>query len=367
MRVKMLDLTREYKRYRREYIDAINNIFDNGNFILGEDVSLLEKNVAEYIGVKYGVGVANGTDALLLSLRAAGIKEDDEVITTPFTFFATVETILQLKAVPVFVDINCDDFTIDVSQIEKKITKKTKAILPVHIFGHPADMWEIEKIAKKYGLIVIEDCAQAIGSQVDEKKCGSFGIAGTFSFFPTKNIGCAGDGGLVVTDSEDVYKKIKSLRVHGSTEKYIHEEIGYNSRLDTLQASLLLLKMKRIEEINSRRREIAKTYNLKLTEKIKKPFEKKGCYHIYHQYSILVEKRENLKGYLKENGIDTTVYYPLPLHKQKAVLSLIKKEYSLPVAEDISNRILSLPIYPELEDHEVEYVIEKINRFYDRL
>jgi dTDP-4-amino-4,6-dideoxygalactose transaminase len=367
MRVKMLDLTREYVKYREEYIDAINKIFDKGNFILGEEVSLLEKNVAEYIGVKYGVGVANGTDALLLSLKAAGIKEEDEIITTPFTFFATVETILQLKAIPVFVDIYNDDFTIDVSQIEKKITKKTKAILPVHIFGHPADMEEIEKIAKKYGLIIIEDCAQAIGSKINEKKCGSFGLTGTISFFPTKNIGCAGDGGLVVTDSEDVYKKIKSLRVHGSSEKYIHEEIGYNSRLDTLQASLLLLKMKRIEEINSRRREIAKHYNLKLHEKVKKPFEKKSCYHIYHQYSILVEKRDILKDYLKENGIDTTVYYPLPLHKQKAVLSLIKKEYSLPVAEDVSKKILSLPIYPELEDIEVEYVIEKINHFYDRL
>ncbi len=365
MKVKMLDLTREYKKYRKEYVDAINNIFDKGNFILGEEVSNLEKYIAEYVGVKYGVGVGNGTDALLLSLRAAGIKEEDEVITTPFTFFATVETILQLKAVPVFVDINYDDYTIDVSQIEKKITKKTKAILPVHIFGHPADMVEIEKIAKKYGLLIIEDCAQSLGAKIDERKCGNFGIAGTISFFPTKNIGCAGDGGMVVTDSETFYRKVKTLRVHGSTEKYIHEEIGYNSRLDTLQASLLILKMKRIEEINGRRREIAKNYNLNITDKVKKPFEKKGFYHIYHQYSILTEKRDKLKDFLKENGIDTTVYYPLPLHKQNAVLNIIKKEYSLPVSEEVSKKILSLPIYPELEDEEILYIIEKVNQFYD--
>ncbi|MDI6701162.1 MAG: DegT/DnrJ/EryC1/StrS family aminotransferase [bacterium] len=365
MRVKMLDLTREYRKYRKEYVDAINSIFDKGNFILGEDVSNLEKSIAEYVGVKYGIGVGNGTDALLLSLKAAGIKEEDEVITTPFTFFATVETILQLKGVPVFVDINYDDFTMDLSQIEKKITKKTKAILPVHIFGHPADMVGIEKIAKKYGLLIIEDCAQSLGARIGERKCGNFGIAGTVSFFPTKNIGCAGDGGMVFTDSEDFYRKVKSLRVHGSTEKYIHEELGYNSRLDTLQAALLMLKMKRIEQINGRRREIAKNYNLKITDKVKKPFEKKGYYHIYHQYSILTEKRDKLKDFLKENGIDSTIYYPLPLHKQNAVLNIIKKEYSLPVSEEVSRKILSLPIYPELEDEEVFYIIEKINQFYD--
>lgn len=366
MKVKMLDLSREYKKYRKEYIEAIEKVFDRGDFILGEEVKNVEKVVADYVGVKYGIGVGNGTDALLLSLMAFGIGENDEVITTPFTFFATVEVILHLRAIPVFVDISAEDFNMDTNLIEEKITKKTKAIMPVHIFGYPVNMEKILNIANKYNLVVIEDCAQAIGAKIKEKKCGSFGSAGTFSFFPTKNIGCAGDGGMVVTDSEDVYNKIRSLRVHGSSQKYIHDDIGLNSRLDTIQAALILQKLKRIEEINEKRRKNAQFYNKMLTDKVKKPSEKTGYHHTYHQYSILTERRDELKEYLKSNGVESVIYYPLPMHKQNAIQKILKKEYSLPVCENVSKKILSLPIYPELEDEERGYIVEKINEFYDR-
>lgn len=365
MKIKMLDLTREYKKYRKEYIAAVNSVFDDSAFILGHHVSDFEKDLSFFTGTKYALGVANGTDALLISLFANGIEKGDEVITTPFTFFATVETIFQAGAVPVFVDIDEETFNINPKKIEEKITKKTKCLLPVHLYGHPADMEDLTETANKHNLKIIEDCAQSLGARIEQKMTGSFGNCGTISFFPTKNLGCAGDGGAIITNDEEVYKRAKRLRIHGSEKKYIHEEIGFNSRLDGLQAAILRVKIKMLEEKNILRRKIAAHYSENLTNRIKKPAEKRGCFHIYHQYTILCDKRDNLMEYLKENGIDSTVYYPLAMHKQKALLKYGYSSQNYPIAEKCAKTALSLPIYPELSFEEVDYIVEKINEFYN--
>ncbi|MDD3802823.1 MAG: DegT/DnrJ/EryC1/StrS family aminotransferase [bacterium] len=363
MKVKMLDPRREYSLYRKDYIDAVNRIFDEGSFILGRHVEDFEKNLAGYIGADYAVGVANGTDALLIAMLAAGIKEGDEVITTPFTFFATAETIVQAKAKPVFADIEEDSFNIRVDEIEKAITNKTKAILPVHLYGNPADMEAICGIAEKHNLIVIEDCAQSIGSEYRGKKTGTFGNAGTISFFPTKNLGAAGDGGAIVTNSEEIAKIATSLRQHGSEKKYIHSRIGFNSRLDSLHAAILSVKLQNLEKKNARRIFLAERYSKMLTEKVRKPIQRKNSVHVFHQYTIISEKRDALFEHLKKNEIDSVIYYPRPLHLQEALRPFIDFK-SMPVAENLSQRVLSLPIYPELTEEEQEFVIKKINEFY---
>ncbi|PIP14535.1 MAG: transcriptional regulator [bacterium (Candidatus Stahlbacteria) CG23_combo_of_CG06-09_8_20_14_all_34_7] len=364
MKVKMLDLRREYLIYRREYINAVNNIFDEGAFILGKPVENFENNVAEKLGVKYVIGVANGTDALLIAMLSAGIKENDEIITTPFTFFATGESIIHAKAKPVFVDIDERTFNIDVEKIEEAITKRTKAILPVHLYGNPSKMDKIMSIAKKHNLIVIEDCAQAIGSEYKGKKVGTFGKAGILSFFPTKNLGTAGDGGAIITNDKNINKRARLLRIHGAVKKYIHNEIGFNSRLDSLHAAILDIKLMHLDEKNNRRRKIADFYNKNLTDKIKKPVQEKGGRHIYHQYTIIVENRDLLVKHLSSSGIDSVIYYPLSLHKQKALLPYIDKK-SLPISEKLSKMVLSLPIYPELQEKEEIYIVKTINSFYD--
>ncbi|HAV92503.1 TPA: transcriptional regulator [candidate division WOR-3 bacterium] len=364
MKVKMLDLTREYSLYRDEYIEAVNKIFDAGSFILGSPVEEFEKNLAKKLNSKHAVGVANGTDALLISLIAAGINEGDEVITTPFTFFATGEAIVQSKAKPVFVDIDRRTFNIDADKIESAITKKTKAILPVHLYGNPADMKKISTIAEKYGLIVIEDCAQSVGAEFEGKKTGTFGKAGTISFFPTKNLGTAGDGGAIITDDDEINRIARSLRIHGAVKKYIHASIGFNSRLDSIHAALLDIKLKRLEEKNGRRISLAANYNKNLTDKVGKPISQPGGVHIYHQYTITANDRDSLIKHLSDNMIETVVYYPLPLHKQEALKPFID-EARLPVSEEIALKVLSLPIYPELKEEEQNFVIKTINSFYD--
>jgi UDP-2-acetamido-2-deoxy-ribo-hexuluronate aminotransferase len=306
------------------------------------------------------VGVASGTDAIHLSINAFGIGEGDEIITTPFTFFAIVEAILYSGAMPVFVDVDAETFNIDKGQIETKITDKTKAILPVHLFGQMADMEEISKLAKKYGLKVIEDCAQSFGANLNGKKAGSFGDTGCFSFYPSKNLGGYGDGGIITINDSMIADKVRKLRNHGSRISYIHEDIGFNSRLDEIQAGVLLVKFKYIDKYNLARRQKAALYTELLSDKVKCPVEKKGAYHVFHQYTIRSDKRDEIKKGLSDKGISSVVYYPVPLHLQEALRFLGYKEGDFPVSEKSAKEVLSLPIYPELEESVIERIAEII-------
>jgi UDP-2-acetamido-2-deoxy-ribo-hexuluronate aminotransferase len=354
--VPMIDLKRQFQEIKEEIFQVMTEIFGSGQYILGPRVSEFEKKIADYHGVSEAVGVASGTDAIHLSINAFGIGEGDEVITTPFTFFATVEAILYSGAMPVFVDVDAETFNIDTSQIETKITDKTKAILPVHLFGQMADMQEISKLAKKYGLKVIEDCAQSFGANLNGKKAGSFGDAGCFSFYPSKNLGGYGDGGIITINDSMIADKVRKLRNHGSRSSYIHEDIGFNSRLDEIQAGVLLVKFKYIDKYNLARRQKAALYTVLLSDKVRCPVEKKGAYHVFHQYTIRNDKRDEIKKRLRDKGISSVVYYPVPLHLQEALRFLGYKKGDFPVAEKSAKEVLSLPIYPEIE----EPVIEKI-------
>ncbi|MDP3112272.1 MAG: DegT/DnrJ/EryC1/StrS family aminotransferase [Thermodesulfovibrionales bacterium] len=357
----MVDLKKEFTEIKKEVFEMLTEILESSHYILGPKVSELEKKISDYHGVAAAIGVASGTDALHLSLDALGIGEGDEVITTPFTFFATAEAVIYTGATPVFVDAEPDTLNIDVSLIEKKITKKTKAILPVHIFGHPADMAEINKLAKKHNLKVIEDCAQAFGAAINNKKVGSFGDAGCFSFYPSKNLGAYGDGGMITLNDSVIANTIKKLRNHGSGGAYKHESVGFNSRLDEIQAGILLIKLKRIDEYNSKRRQNAALYNKFLSGNVKCPKEKNGCYHVYHQYTIMSPERDKLQNKLKDNGISSVVYYPIPLHLQEALSFLEYKEGDFPVAEKAAREVLSLPMYPGLEEKTIKEIAEIIN------
>ncbi len=360
--VPMIDLKSQLKDIRNEVEEVLSDILNSTQFILGPKLKELEERIAEYYNVRHAIGVASGTDALHLALLSAGIKEGDEVITTPFTFFATVEAIIYCGAKPVFVDIEPDTFNIDPEKIEPAITPATKAILPVHLYGHPADMRRIMEIAGKYNLIVIEDCAQAFGASINGRKVGTFGVAGCFSFYPSKNLGAFGDGGMVITDDDTLAEKIRSLRNHGSEGTYIHGMIGYNSRLDEIQAGILLVKLKRIDLYNSLRRKKASLYNdlLKDVDGIKIPVEKDGFYHVYHQYTIRSVKRDELRTRLMDGGISSVVYYPRPLHLQRATGYLGYKEGDMPEAERASREVLSLPIYPELGEDTIRRIAEVI-------
>lgn len=349
----MIDLKKQYMEIREEVFHVINEILESSQYVLGRKVAELEDGIRKYHGVSEAIGVASGTDALHLSLKALGIGEGDEVITTPFTFFATVESIMYTGAKPVFVDIEPDTYNIDPSQIEKKITKATKALLPVHVFGHPADMRAIMDIASKHSLKVIEDCAQSFGASLYGKKTGSFGDAACFSFYPSKNLGAYGDGGMIILNNAGVADEIRKLRNHGSRGGYLHECLGYNSRLDEIQAGILLVKFNKIEEYNRRRRANASLYDSLLAGIAACPAEKEGVYHVYHQYTIRNPKRDFIQQKLKENGVPSVVYYPLPLHLQEALGFLGHGEGSFPVAERASKEVLSLPIYPELDEADI--------------
>ncbi len=359
--VPMVDLKVQVHSIKEEILQVISDILESGQFILGPRVSEFEKKIAEYNGASEAVGVASGTDAIHLSLKAMGIGEKDEVITTPFTFFATVEAILYTGAIPVFVDIEPETFNIDASQIESKITSKTKAILPVHLFGHMADMEKISEIANNYGLKLIEDCAQSFGARINSRKAGSFGDAGCFSFYPSKNLGGYGDGGIITVKDKEIADKLRRLRNHGSRSSYIHESVGFNSRLDEIQAGILLVKLKYIDEYNLARRKKAALYTELLSDKVKCPIEKKGAYHVYHQYTIRSNKRDTIQKKLMEMGISSVVYYPVPLHLQDALRFLGYKKGDFPVTEKIAKEVLSLPIYPELEESLIEKIAETIN------
>lgn len=346
--------------------EEIDKVINNSHFILGENVMKFEEEIAEYIGVNYAIGVASGTDALLLSLVAFGIKGGDEVIVTPYTMFASVSCVSWVGATPVFVDVDSRTFNINPSKIENKITNKTKAIIPVHLFGQSADMDPILKLAEKYNLRIIEDACQAIGTEYKDRKVGSIGDIGCLSFFPTKNLGCYGDGGMVTTNDEKVAEKIGILRVHGAKSKYIHSMFGFNSRLDELQAAILRVKLTKLDEWNETRRNNARLYNKLLNKVVTMPFKEEYNKHIYHQYTILADDRDRLQEYLKKNGVASAIYYPLPLHLQECYINLGYKKGDLPISESFSPRVLSLPIFPGLSNEEIEYVCGIINEFYDK-
>ncbi len=358
--IPMVDLKAQLREIKDEILSSFDEVIISTTFILGPKLKELEQKIAEYHKVSSAIGVASGTDALHLSLIAAGIGKGDEVITTPFTFFATAEAIIYVGARPVFVDIEPDTFNINPALIESKITKKTKAILPVHLYGYPADMDRIMEIARKYNLLVIEDCAQAFGARI-RRPVGTFGIAGAFSFYPSKNLGAYGDGGMVITDNQSLAERIRQFRNHGSSGQYIHDFIGFNSRLDEIQAAILLVKFKRIEQYNELRRKKAYLYNSLLKDSgVKTPVEKDGVYHVYHQYTIRSPKRNEIQKKLRDNGISSVVYYPVPLHLQKALSFLGYREGDFPEAERASKEVLSLPIYPELEESVIERIADII-------
>lgn len=357
-----IDLKAQYLKIKEEVLTCLNQILESSQYILGENVRKFEEEVSAYLGVKEAIGVASGTDALHLALKALEIGEGDEVITTPFTFFATVEAIIYVGAKPVFVDIDPDTYNIDGELIESKITSRTKAIIPVHLFGLPADMERINSIAQKYGLKVIEDAAQAFGAEIRGRKVGSFGHIGCFSFYPSKNLGCFGDGGLVTTNNPELAEKIRILRNHGSRGRYVHLTVGINSRLDEIQAGILRIKLKMIDQYNQLRRKKAELYTKYLSEVVKTPIEPEGFYHVYHLYSIKSQKREHIRETLQRHGIPSVVYYPIPMHLQQALKHLGYKEGDFPVAEVTSRNILSLPIYPELKDEEVYEISQVILR-----
>ncbi|MBI4745558.1 MAG: DegT/DnrJ/EryC1/StrS family aminotransferase [Deltaproteobacteria bacterium] len=363
----MIDLKKQYLDIKDEVLSILNEILEGSQYVLGKRVLELEENVKKYHGVKEAIGVASGTDALHLSLKALGIGEGDEVITTPFTFIATAEAISYVGAKPVFVDIDPKTFNIDPIKVEEYISSRftahgsrIKAIIPVHLYGQAADMDPIMAIAKKHKLKVIEDCAQSFGGDYKGKMTGGFGEFGCYSFFPSKNLGCYGDGGMVTTNDTEMAEKVKALRNHGSKVRYYHSVIGYNSRLDEIQAAILRVKLKRMKRFNELRNRNAHLYS-KMFEGtgITPPFEDDNGMHVYHQYTVKTSGRERIIEALAKEGIASAIYYPVPLHKQ----DVYKNDYqglSLPVTEKVSNEVLSLPIFPELTEEEIKKVVSTI-------
>jgi len=356
----MVDLKTQFYEIKEEIFRVLTEILESSHYVLGSRVAEFEKKVADCHGIREAIGVASGTDALHLAIDAFGIGPGDEVITTPFTFFATAEAILYTGAIPVFVDIEPDTLNIDAEEIEAHITKNTKALLPVHLFGHPANMRKILKIAKKHRLRVIEDCAQSFGSELNGIKTGSIGDAGCFSFYPSKNLGGYGDGGMITLSQPRIASTIRELRNHGSKGSYKHKRVGYNSRLDEVQAGILLVKLKHIEEYNRKRRQNAAIYGSFLSNVVKCPIEQPGAYHVYHQYTIMSRKRDKIQKRLKENGISSVVYYPVPLHLQEALKFLGYNRGDFPVAERAAKEVLSLPMYPELEESTIKDIAETV-------
>ncbi len=360
--IPMVDLKRQYTRLKNDIDQAVSLALSETQFILGPNVSKLEEEVAAYHNLPYAVGCANGTDALLLALRACGIAHGDEIITTPFTFIATAEVTAQIGARPVFVDICPDTFNIDPEKIEAKITPRTKAIIPVHLFGHPADLTPIMDIAKKHHLKVIEDCAQAFGARYQGQVVGAIGDVGCYSFFPSKNLGCYGDGGIIVTRSEEIAAKVRMLRNHGSAVRYYHSEVGYNSRLDEIQAAILRVKLPEIDAANDARRRNAAAYCKAITRKdLILPGERSGCKHVYHQFTLRSKNRQAIADALQKAGIASAIYYPVPLHQQEVFLKMYGRQDSLPVTETCAAEVLSLPMFPELTPAETELIANVIN------
>jgi len=353
----MVNLKAQYAEIKDEVESGLAQTIENCSFILGPNVQAFEQETAEYLGVKHAIGVASGTDALHLALIAEGIGIGDEVITTAFTFISTAEAIKYVGAIPVFVDIDPKTFNISPAAIEKAITSKTKAIMPVHLFGQPADMTEIEILCKKYNLKLIEDCCQSFGATINGKQTGAIGHASGFSFFPSKNLGAFGDGGLVVTNSDESAAKIRRLRNHGSDVRYYHDVIGYNSRLDEMQAVILRAKLKRIDQYNKARRHVAHYYSKLMADlALTTPFEDGLGEHVYHQYTLLCDRRDDVLKALQQAGIGCAIYYPVPLHQQN-VFKQDCKDLSLPVTESVAANCFSLPICPFLEEQTIDVIV----------
>lgn len=359
--IPISDVTRQYKDIKNEIDSAIQDTLNKGWFVLGKKVEKFEKEFASFCNAKFAVGVGSGTEALHLSLVACGIKEGDEVITVPNTAVPTVCAITFAGAKPVFIDIDPLSYNIDISSIKKKINKRTKAIIPVHLYGQAADMAPIIKIAKEYGLKIIEDACQAHGTLYHGKKVGSLGDLGCFSFYPSKNLGCYGDGGIVVTNNPKLAEKVWLLRNYGQKKRYVHITKGFNSRLDEIQAAVLSVKFKYLNGWNKRRREIASTYDSKLkNSRVIIPSEMEYGRHVYHLYVIRTKNRDKLQEYLAGKGIQTNIHYPIPVHLQKAYEYLKTKKGSCPVAERYAKEILSIPLFPELTDKEINSVAAAI-------
>jgi dTDP-4-amino-4,6-dideoxygalactose transaminase len=375
--IPLFDLTRQYERIRGEILNAIDKVISLGRVILGENVRRLEEEIASFTGVKHGVGVASGSDALLIALRAMGVEKGDTVVTTPYTFFATASAPYRLGARVIFVDVDESTFNMDLNQLEHVLKKeKVKAVIPVHLFGRTVGLEALSFLREKYGVMILEDCAQSMGSEWkfssgEIRKSGSVGDAAIFSFFPTKNLGTYGDGGMIVTNSDEIAEESRILRVHGARKKYFHEKVGYNSRLDEIHAAILRVKLRYLERWTEERIRVARTYQ-KLFEEKKLPVvhprvEEKGFrYHVFHQYVVIFESeevRERVREGLKERGIQTAIYYPLPLHLQKCFRDLGYQEGDFPVAESLSKRSLALPMFPELRDDEIKEVVDTIALF----
>jgi dTDP-4-amino-4,6-dideoxygalactose transaminase len=355
-RIHFVDLQREYVEIKSEIDHAISAVLDSGLFILGEEVSKFEAAFSKYIGAKYGISVNSGSDALFLALKALGIDTNSEVITVSHTFVSTVDGIVRCGAKPVFVDIEPDTYCISSAKIEEKITERTKAILPVHLYGHPANMDQILKIANRYDLSVVEDACQAHGAEYNGKKVGSIGDVGCFSFYPVKNLGAYGDGGIVTTNDGSLAERVKLLRNYGQSKKYHHDLVGINSRLDELQAAILRVKLSRLDEWNEKRRRLAELYKelLEHTDVVL-PFERTYAKHAYHLFVIRLAERDKCQRLLQKRGIQTGIHYPIPVHKQKAYTEF-ENAKDLSVTEVVCNEILSLPLYPSLTDEEVTYI-----------
>lgn len=361
--IPMVDLSAQYQALKKEIDASLQSVLDNTHFILGENVRSLESEIAEYIGCKHAISCGSGTDALHLALLALGIGPGDEVITTPFTFIATAEAIAYVGATPVFVDVDKVTFNLNIDDVANAITDKTRAILPVHIFGQSCDMDRLTELANKHDLKLVEDCAQSFGGKFRNTFTGSFGDAGCFSFFPSKNLGAFGDGGLVTTNSDELADRMRMFRNHGSRKQYIHEEIGYNSRLDEMQAAILRQKLPHIDEYNAGRRRVADRYFKNLSEfSLQLPTEAEHVYHVYHQYTLLTERRVEIMAALKEQSIASAVYYPIPLHKQVAIQKHSGITAELPITERISEQCMSLPVYPELSDENVDKICDVIKK-----
>lgn len=396
MKIPLLDLQKQYEMLGNELEQVVSKVLSSSQYIMGPEVKSFEVEISQYLGCRYAISCANGTDALVLALTGLGIGQGDEVITSPFTFFATAEAISRVGATPVFVDVIKETYNIDPSLIESKITSKTKAILPVHIFGQPSQVDEIMSIAQKYNLPVIEDACQSIGAAYKGQMTGTIGNAGCFSFFPTKNLACFGDGGLITTNNENTYKIIKALRAHGggiagqeayniinkcdeaisdievdnmvyNPAKYYNYLIGFNSRLDELQAAILRVKLKYLDQWNELRQKHAQRYNERLKDSsLTLPENISDINNVYHQYVVQSENRDGLITFLKDKGVSTGVYYPVPLHLQKAYKELRYKLGDMPVSEYLSHRTFALPVYPELSTDEQDYIVNCIKDFEKR-
>lgn len=366
MKVPLLDLNAQYDPIISEIRQKIDLVLESHQYILGPQVKEFESMVEKSLNVDHAIGCASGTDAIILALKALHVGHGDEVITTPFTFFATASTIHRVGAIPVFVDIKPDTYNIDPDLIEKAITNKTKAIIPVHLFGQPAEMDKIMDIAKRHNLFVIEDNAQGIGATYDGKYAGTIGDIGTLSFFPSKNLGCMGDGGMCVTQNEELAKRLRQLRVHGENPKYYHQWVGFNSRLDTIQAAILSVKLPHLARWSEMRRKNAEYYyqNMKDIKQIKMPFIHEKAVSIFNQFTLFAENRDGLIEHLKKSDIGNAVYYPLPLHLQECFSDLGYKEGDCPNSERASKNVISIPIYSELTNTQQDYVIQAIREFY---